>query len=328
MNFCFRPEHGPSDKVCLVPEAALPALHVPVDCASRRLRNLRPSRDHPAMSTDSIKIAVAQSLITPDVCANGSHIRDLMTQAAAEGARLVQFTEGALSGYSKAQIRDWHEVDWDALRQELEQVAAHAERLGIWVALGCNHQLPPPNRPHNSVHVISDEGKFIGRYNKRFCSHSEVTDWYTPGSTPFMFEVDGFRFGSVLCIEVQFPELFAEYEGLGVDCLLFSAYSKDPMYGIQAQAHAATNCYWIGLATPAQCSKALPSAVIGPDGYVSSQAPATGEAAVVCSVLNRQDQRYEIALTKARPWRALARRGDIYRTRLPTNTGLTDGHPL
>jgi predicted amidohydrolase len=276
------------------------------------------------MSIDSIKIAVAQSLITPDIRANASQIQDLMAQAATEGARLGQFTEGALSGYGKAQIRDWNDVAWKALSQELEQVAVHAKRLGIWVALGCNHQLPPPNRPHNSVHVISDEGKFIGRYDKRFCSHSEVTDWYTPGSAPLVFEVGGFRFGSVLCIKVQFPELFAEYEGLGVDCLLFSAYSKDPMYGIQAQAHAATNCYWIGLATPAQCSKSLPSAVIGPDGYVSSQAPATGQAAVVCSVLNRQDQRYEVALTKARPWRALARRGDVYRNRILTSTELTD----
>jgi predicted amidohydrolase len=280
------------------------------------------------MSIDSIKIAVAQSLITPDVRANGSHIRDLMAQAATAGARLVQFTEGALSGYSKAQIRDWNDVGLKALSQELEQVAAHAKRLGIWVALGCNHQLPPPDCPHNSIHVISDGGRLVGRYDKRFCSHSEVTDWYTPGSAPFVFEVDSFRFGSVLCIEVQFPELFAEYEGLGVDCLLFSAYSKDPMHGIQAQAHAATNCYWIGLSTPAQCSKGLPSAVISPDGYVSSQAPATGEAAVVYSVIDRQDQRFEVALTKARPWRALARRGDIYRTGNLTNTKLADRHSL
>jgi deaminated glutathione amidase len=100
------------------------------------------------------------------------------------------------------------------------------------------------------------------------------------------------------------------------------------MYGIQEQAHAATNCYWIGLATPSQCSKGLPSVVIGLDGYVSSQALATGEAAVVYSVLDRQDERYEIALTKARPWRALARRGDIYRTRILTDSGLTYRHPL
>jgi len=276
------------------------------------------------MSSDSIKIAVAQSLITPDVHANGSHIRDLMSRAATDGARLVQFTEGALSGYGKAQIRDWSAVDWQALREELEETAAHARRLGLWVALGCNHRLTPPNRPHNSLYVISDEGRLIGRYDKRLCSHSEVTDWYTPGSSPFVFEVDGFRFGTLLCIEVQFPELFAEYERLGVDCLLFSAYSKDPMFGIQAQAHAATNCYWLGLATPAQCSRDLPSAMIGPDGHVIDQAPATGAPAIVSTILDRTEPRYAIALTKARPWRALARRGDIYRIRATSDERTAD----
>jgi predicted amidohydrolase len=170
-----------------------------------------------------------------------------------------------------------------------------------------------PNRPHNSIYVISDEGRLVGRYDKRFCSHSEVTDWYTPGLSPFVFDVDGFRFGMLLCIEVQFPELLAEYERLGVDCLLFSAYSKDPMFGIQAQAHAATNCYWIGLATPAQCSTGLPSTMIGPDGYIIARASVIGEPAIVSTVLDGTDPRYEIALTKARPWRALARQGDIYR---------------
>ena len=279
------------------------------------LRSRGPPRDHPVMSRDSIKIAVAQSLITPDVRANGGHIRDLMARAAADGVRLLQFTEGALSGYSRAQIQDWDTIDWHVLRGELEQVAAHAKRLGIWVALGCNHQLSPPNRPHNSVYVISDKGRLAGRYDKRFCSHSEVTDWYTPGFSPFVFEVDGFRFGSLHCIEVQFPELFAEYERLGVDCVLFSAYSNDPMFGIQIQAHAAVNCYWIGLATPVQCSKGLPSATIGPDGHVISRAPATGDPAIVGTILDRREPRYEIALTKARPWRALARQGDIYRMR-------------
>jgi predicted amidohydrolase len=225
----------------------------------------------------------------------------------------VQFTEGALSGYSKAQVRNWDAVDWYALRHELEETAAHAGRLSVWVALGCNHSLTLPNRPHNSIYVISDEGRLVGRYDKRFCSHSEVTDWYTPGLSPFVFDVDGFRFGMLLCIEVQFPELLAEYERLGVDCLLFSAYSKDPMYGIQAQAHAATNCYWIGLATPAQCSTGLPSTMIGPDGHIIARASVIGEPAIVSTVLDGTDPRYEIALTKARPWRALARQGDIYR---------------
>jgi predicted amidohydrolase len=71
--------------------------------------------------------------------------------------------------------------------------------------------------------VISDAGKLVDRYDKRKCSHTEVTRYYTPGFEPVVFEVDGFRFGMAICIEINLY-LFAEYDRLGVDCLLVSAY--------------------------------------------------------------------------------------------------------
>ena len=123
------------------------------------------------------------------------------------GARLVQFPEGALSGQTKAQIKDRARVDWDALREELEKTAACAAELRIWTVLG-----------------------------------SEITNWNSPGFRPVVFEVDGYTFGTALCIEVKFPDLFAEYEHLGVDCVLLSSYSEDLMFGTLAQAQAATNC--------------------------------------------------------------------------------------
>jgi len=42
-----------------------------------------------------------------DARQNGRKVRQLMRQAAAERARLVQFPEGLLSGYAKEQIADW-----------------------------------------------------------------------------------------------------------------------------------------------------------------------------------------------------------------------------
>ena len=49
----------------------------------------------------------------------------------------------------------------------------------------------------------------------------------------------------------MFPHLFAEYERLGADCILLSMCSADPRHSLMARAHAATNCYWIGLSSPA-----------------------------------------------------------------------------
>ncbi len=146
------------------------------------------------------------------------------------------------------------------------------------------------------------------------CSHSELADWYAPGAEPVIFDIDGIRFGTALCIEVQFPEVFIEYARRGVDCMLFSAYSDDPMYGIQAQAqaHAATNNFWLSLSIPALIGNRLSSGMIGPDGHYLSQPLANGAPGLVCSAIDRADARFDVAIRKARPWRASARSGEIY----------------
>lgn len=259
-----------------------------------------------------LPIAIAQSLITADVQANGRHIRDLMAQAGQAGARLIHFPEAALSGYVKAQIRSWNEVDWAALRKELLLTMEQAKRLGIWCVVGCNHKLTPPNRPHNSIFVISDRGELATRYDKRFCSHSEISDWYSPGRLPVLFEVEGFRFGCALCIEIQFAEVFDEYERLDVDCVLFSAYSEDPLFRLKAQSYAGINCYWISVSAPAQCAAGLQSGLVGPHGHFLSVNDAKESACIQIVELDRSNRDLQVALTKARPWRRKAKSGGIY----------------
>jgi predicted amidohydrolase len=193
------------------------------------------------MSKSPIKIAVAQSLISPEVRENGREIRRLMRQAKSEGASLVHFPESAMSGCAKAQIKSWERLDWNVLVAELRSVADLARTLGLWAVVGSAHRLTPPHRPHNSLYVISGRGEVATRYDKRFCSHTEITHWYTPGRECRVFEVEGWRFGFALCIEIHFPELFQEYAELAVDGILFSAYADDAMFGIQAQGYAASH---------------------------------------------------------------------------------------
>lgn len=262
-----------------------------------------------------LTIAAAQSLVTPDVRVNGRQIRDLIRQAGEAGARLVHFPEGAISGYTKSQIRAWDNVDWAALREELEETAVLCQNLGIWAVIGCAHRLTPPNRPHNSLYVISDMGELAGRYDKRRCSNTEITDWFSPGFEPLAFEVDGYSFGCALCIEIQFPELFLEYERLGVDCVLFSSYSEDPIFGTIARAHAATNCLWMSFSVPAQCSHAEPASIIGPNGKQLARCGRNGDADLCTTALDRDAPEFEIALKRARPWRIKARSGEIYADR-------------
>lgn len=266
------------------------------------------------MSRRPIKLATAQSRISPDVRENGREVRRLMHEARSAGASLVHFPESAVSGCSKAHIKDWGRFDWDVLVEELHATAALAGELGLWVVAGSCHRLTPPHRPHNSLYVISDRGELATRYDKRFLSHTEVTGWHTPGRRPCVFEAWGWRFGCVLCIEVHFPELFREYADLGVDCVLFSAYADDAMFGVQAQGYAASHNHWVSVATPTQLSGGLPSRLIAPTGEVQAVA-APDESRVVLGELDESCPRWEVALHRAKPWRAKAREGSVYRQR-------------
>ncbi len=262
-----------------------------------------------------IRIATAQSLITNDVRANGEAIRGLMRMAAAEGARLVHFPEGAASGYPSGDLRpamqNWA-VDWDGLREELEATAELARELRLWAVLGANHPLTPPNRPHNSLYVISDQGEVTARYDKRLLSATEVNDWYAPGSAPLVFVLDGFRFGCALCIEIQFQEVFLEYGALEIDVLLLSSFSRDPMFGVQAQGHAACNNYWISFSVPAQCSDAAASGLIGPGGDWIARCPDDGRQGLVTNTLDRAAPGLDRTFHGPRAWRARARAGDLH----------------
>lgn len=262
-----------------------------------------------------IRVATAQSRITGDPGTNASEIHGLMSRARDAGADLIHFPEGAISGYAKSPIKSWAEVDWNALEEQLKITGEHAARTGLWVVLGCNHRLSPPNRPHNSLYVIAPDGRLHTRYDKQYCSHSEIEDWYTPGSSNVVFDVEGYRFGCSLCIEIQFPELYLGYGNQEIDCMLFSAFSDSVMFALQAQAHASTNNFWFSYSVPTQQSANVPSRMIGPDGSVVGTGP-QGESGFVVSDLDREAPEWEIPLKRARPWRAKARQGDIYRTKL------------
>ncbi|MFT3852702.1 MAG: carbon-nitrogen hydrolase family protein [Ilumatobacteraceae bacterium] len=261
----------------------------------------------------TVLIATTQPVASGDVRSNGIVARDLMRRAAAAQARLIQFSEGFLSGYAKEVVADWDDVDWDAVRSETDEIARLAAQLRLWVVLGSAHPLTPPHRPHNSLHVISDEGRIVDRYDKRFCSNTEITRFYSPGFEPVVFDVDGYRFGCLICIEVNFPELFAEYERLGVDCLLLSAWPIDDIFLTKARALAAINCCWLSLSVPWQSRSLMPSTIVGPDGRDLATAGASTDPCV--ATLDRSTPELHVALDLARPWRATARHGDLYRSR-------------
>jgi len=243
-----------------------------------------------------------------------------MREAHASGATLAQFPEGAVvypgkrvmssGGPSTLAEADWSRANWDLIRGEAESIASLAAELGLWTAFGSPHPLTPPRRPHNSLYIVSPSGTVATRYDKRFLSNTEVSWMYTPGTESVVFEAEGLRFGCALCIEAHFPEIFAEYEQLNVDCMLLSVMVDDPVRPVIAQAYAALYNYWVGYSTPAQYSHSAPAGVVAPGGNWIARCPANGQPGIAVADLDPHgDSDIDIALQHARPWRRTARNG-------------------
>jgi hypothetical protein len=273
-----------------------------------------------------LRLAVAQSIIPEDptdpgaLRESGAQIRQLMHDAAAAGADLAQFPEGAITYPGKYVMSsawpgmlaaaDWTRIDWDVMREEAGQVAALAGELGIWTVFGSLHPLTPPGRPHNSLYVVTPEGRLTARYDKRYLSKTEISWMYTPGTDPVTFQAGGLTFGCALCIEVNFPEVFAAYERRGVDCMLVSVMVEDAIRPVIASPTPPCTCYWVGYS----CAARQPDR---PGGHrrtrravarpLPRQRPARPRHRR--PDLDSTDEDIVIALCHARPWRRAARDG-------------------
>jgi predicted amidohydrolase len=301
------------------------------------LRHVRPARQGETMpELNPVRLATAQIVVRDDprdsgqLRQSGHDVRDLMRQARRAGARIIHFPEGAtcsphkrimsVTGPAEVGAADWSRADWQVLRRELAAIARLASELRLWTVLGSVHPLTPPHRPHNSMYVISDQGELVTRYDERLLSTTKLSFMYTPGSDPVTFEVDGLRFGCAMGIEVHFPEVWAEYERLDVDGVLFSTGPGQTPEGTAAfatetQGHAATNGLWVSFAMSAQHSAAAPAGIIAPDGRWAARCPADGHPALAIADIDNRPESINIAVTRARPWRRRARDG-IYAAHL------------
>ena len=277
-----------------------------------------------------VRLAVGQTVLNEDPCdasalrESGRELRRLMREARELGARLVHFPEGTLcspdkrllssAGPAEAAAADWDRMQWDVLRDEARQTARYAGELGIWTVFGAPHRLTPPNRPHNSLYVIDDTGRLVTRYDERMLSHTKVSYMYAPGSDPRTFEVDGVRYGCSLGLEVHFPEVFAEYERLDADCVLFSTTggpkpADSAMFATEASGLAAANSYWVSFALGARLAEPAPSGVVSPAGEWQARCAPSPSPAIAVADLDEAAESVETAVFHARPWRRTARSG-------------------
>jgi predicted amidohydrolase len=224
-----------------------------------------------------IRVASCQFPVSSDMISNYHYIESQIIEARLKKADVAHFPECALSGYPGTDMMTLENFNWDELHRLTDSVISLARQLNIWVIMGSLHRLSGSNKPHNSLYVISPEGKIVDRYDKRFCTGTDL-EYCSPGDHFVKFMINGVTCGLLICYDIRFPELYREYRKLGCDMIFQSFYNARQAKGsihpvimpISAQAHAATNYFYMSL-TNSSARESWPCHFITPDGLIQNK---------------------------------------------------------
>jgi len=230
------------------------------------------------MGAGVLKIATCQFAVGRDIGRNRRQICEFMQKARKAGADIVHFSECALSGYVGTDFPNFNDYNWELLKDKTLEIMELAGKLALWVVLGSTHRLTKPNKPHNSLYLISPKGKIVDRYDKRFCTPGDLRR-LTPGSRFVNFTINGVKCSLLICFDLRFPELYRALYKQGVNCILQSFYNarqKGPSIHTHImrqtmQCRAAENYFWVSMSNSSGYYAPYPSCFIQPDGKIVQQ---------------------------------------------------------
>ncbi|CAJ0851239.1 Glutamine-dependent NAD(+) synthetase [Ralstonia mannitolilytica] len=177
----------------------------------------------------TVTVALAQLNCTVgDFAGNAARIVAAAREAHQAGACILVTPELSLTGYPPEDLL-LRPAFIDASARALDALIAElAAFAGLHVLIGHPQiSLEPPApgvlpKPTNACTVAAD-GRVVGRYHKLDLPNNEVFDekrYFQPGTEPFVFEVDGTRFGVIICEDAWYPTATAYAKAAGAQVVL------------------------------------------------------------------------------------------------------------
>lgn len=176
-----------------------------------------------------MKIALAQFNATVgDLDGNSGRIREMAAAAASAGARLLITPELALCGYPPEDLalRD------DFYRENARALADLAAALPPGLAALVGVPLQEGGARYNAAALLRD-GVVAAVYRKQWLPNHSVFDevrTFVPGEEALVFELDGHRFGVLICEDIWQPGPADQAREAGAQAMLVlnaSPYHKD-----------------------------------------------------------------------------------------------------
>ena len=148
-------------------------------------------------------IALASPRIASTLDEGLDKIKRLLSEASAQGARIVCFPEAYLPGLRG---QEFEVLPFDRTEHErvVRAVAEWGRRYGVATILGMERMTEAGRE--NVACVIDAGGQIQGYQTKNQLDPSEDR-FYVPGDTRRLFEIDGIKFGVAICHEGwRYPE--------------------------------------------------------------------------------------------------------------------------
>ena len=204
-------------------------------------------------------LAVIQMISQADVLANLAQARQLLEQAAAQGARLAVLPEN-FAAMGRADLAGLGRAEACGEGPILPWLRQAARDLQLWIVAG-TLPLPPDGQPDAKAHACSllvDEfGQRVARYDKLHLFDVDVSDRhgryresddYAFGSQVVVAQTPVGRLGLTVCYDLRFPELYSALRTAGAELIsvpaAFTAVTGAAHWQVLTRARAIeTQCY-------------------------------------------------------------------------------------
>ncbi|NLY26715.1 MAG: carbon-nitrogen hydrolase family protein [Alcaligenaceae bacterium] len=204
-------------------------------------------------------VAAIQMVSVPDLATNLAQASDLITQAAAAGAKMLVLPEYfCFLGHKDTDKLALREQPGNGPIQRF--LADHAQRLGVWIFAGT---LPldtgDPARIYNTLLVFDPSGNVVARYDKIHLfgfrrgeeAYDESRSIKAGELTPRCVDTPCGPAGLSICYDIRFPELYRNMGHVSLNILpaAFTYTTGSAHWEILLRARAIENqCYLVASA--------------------------------------------------------------------------------
>ncbi|MBN1395636.1 MAG: carbon-nitrogen hydrolase family protein [Pirellulales bacterium] len=156
--------------------------------------------------------------------ASQEKMEELIDLAAKDRPDIILLTEGFMQNAPRSELAEVKDARADPLPAPgpiTLFLSRKAKQHKTYIIAGYwRKNLEGPGR-FNSAVLIDRKGEVAGWYDKMFPTDREMEDGVKPGQKAVVFDTDFGRISAMICFDLNFPELAAEYKEKGAELLCF-----------------------------------------------------------------------------------------------------------